>query len=404
MADDPGYRLLDGAFYAGDPYPAYAWLRRNAPVYWDAEGEIWALTRHADVMAASKDTATFSSAIHGSRPDAPPLPSMINSDNPLHNRKRALVSRGFTPRRVAAHEAWIRGIVRDLLDAVSPLGGCDFVESIAAPLPMIVIGEMLGVEPGDRRTLQRWADAMIETTRADPPADVAERAAQCFGEYADYNRRVVADRRANPRDDLISALVHAEIDGRRLSDEELVHESLLLLVGGNETTRNVLSGGTVALSEHPEQRARLAADPSEIPLAVEECLRWVTPISNMNRTATRDVTLRGERIRKGDKVLLLYAAANRDEAVFEAPERFDVARSPNEHVAFGGFGAHFCLGASLARLELRVAFEEILRRLPDLRVAEGAYVPITPSNFIRGIRRLPVVFEARPAGGAGGSA
>jgi cytochrome P450 family 142 subfamily A polypeptide 1 len=190
-------------------------------------------------------------------------------------------------------------------------------------------------------------------------------------------------------------LVHAEIDSQRLDDDALVNESLLILVGGDETTRHVISEGMEALIRHPDQRKRLLDDPGKIPVAVEEMLRWVTPIKNMNRTATRDTTLGGEKIREGDKLLLLYPSANRDERVFADPDVFDVERSPNDHVAFGGYGTHFCLGASLARLELRVMFEELLRRLPDLELESEAKLPLRPNNFVTGIERMPVVFAPR---------
>jgi cytochrome P450 family 142 subfamily A polypeptide 1 len=319
---------------------------------------------------------------------------MINLDDPLHRRRRALVSRGFTPRRVAAHERKIRELARALLDAVAPKGRCDFVKEVAAPLPMALIGDLLGVEPEDRLRLQRWSDELIAATSISASPEVAARAGQAFAEYAAYNRAVVADRRARPRDDLMSALVRAEIEGERLSDEDLLQEGLLILVGGNETTRHVLSGGCEALIRHPDQRRKLLADRSRIPAAVEEMLRWVTPIQNMNRTAVRDTELRGRRIRAGDKLLLLYPSANRDERVFERPFAFDVEREPNPHLAFG-FGAHFCLGASLARLELRVLFEELLERIPDMELVSDAPLRAAPSNFIRGIPSMPVEFSPR---------
>ena len=216
-----------------------------------------------------------------------------------------------------------------------------------------------------------------------------------FAEYAEYNRRVVADRRAHPRDDLMSILVHAEIDGERLGDEDLLQESLLILVGGDETTRHVITGGMEQLIRHPDQRRKLLDEPRRIPVGVEEMLRWVTPIKNMARTATRDVELRGETIRAGEKILLLYASANRDEGVFEDPFRFDVERQPNPHIAFGGYGAHFCLGASLARLELRVMFEELLPRIPDMELANPESHRLRPSNFIVGLESMPVTYTPR---------
>jgi cytochrome P450 family 142 subfamily A polypeptide 1 len=233
---------------------------------------------------------------------------------------------------------------------------------------------------------------MICGLSASAAPELLQRASDAFFEYADYHRRVVADRRSRPRDDLVSVVVHAEIDGQRLNDEDILQETLLILVGGDETTRHVLSGGMEQLIRHPDVRQALASDPGRIPLAVEEMLRWVTPIQNMNRTATRAVTLRGERIREGDKLLLLYASANRDPRQFRDPDVFDPSRMPNEHVAFG-FGAHYCLGASLARLELRVFFEEVLRGLPDLELTSDEPLPRRPSNFIVGIETMPVVWQ-----------
>jgi cytochrome P450 family 142 subfamily A polypeptide 1 len=244
----------------------------------------------------------------------------------------------------------------------------------------------------DWDTLLQWSEDMLLATNANASEEVRMGAVKAGAAYAHYAMEVIAERRKRPRDDLMGVLVAAEIDGERLSDEELIQESLLILVGGDETTRHVISGGMKALIEHPEQRQKLIDDPSRIPTAVEEMLRWVTPIKNMNRTATRDVELRGEKIREGDKVLMLYESGNRDERAFESPECFDVERSPNDHVAFGGYGTHFCLGAPLARLELRVMFEELLRRLPDAELSGGT--PLRPSNFIVGIDEMPVVFSA----------
>jgi cytochrome P450 family 142 subfamily A polypeptide 1 len=394
-AQNPEIRLLDGAFYLGRPLEHYAWLRRHAPVYWDESAGLWAVSRHEDVMSVSKNPELFCSRM-SSRPDAPPIPSMINLDDPQHRRRRNLVNKGFTPRRVDDHEPKIRAICRDLIAAVAAKGRCEFVRELAAPLPMIVIGDLLGVAPEDRGKLLRWSDDLIAGTDAAAPAEVKLRMMTAATEYIQYAQRVIADRRAKaPQDDLMSVLVHAEIDGERLSDEDLIQESLLILVGGDETTRHVISGGMLALMRHASARRALVADPSAIPAAVEEMLRWVTPIKNMNRTATRDTELRGEKIRAGEKVLLLYEAANRDESVFAEPDRFDVARAPNDHVAFGGYGAHFCLGASLARLELRVMFEELLAALPDLELDGSAEPRLRPSNFIVGIEHMPVVFTPR---------
>lgn len=392
---NPEIRLLDGQFYVDRPHDHYRWMRRHAPVYWDDGGKVWGVALHEDVMAVSKDPDVFCSRM-SSRPDSPPIPSMINLDDPQHKRRRGLVNKGFTPRRVEDHEAKIREICRGLIAKVAPRGECEFVREIAAPLPMIIIGDLLGVAPEDRDMLLRWSDELIAATNGTATPEVMMRAAQSAGEYVQYALRVIADRRAKPpQDDLMSVLVHAEIDGEKLGDDELVQESLLILVGGDETTRHVITGGMQALIQNPAERAKLAADPGLIPTAVEELLRWVTPISNMNRTATCDAELRGRKIRAGDKLLLLYGSANRDERVFTDPDRLDVARDPNDHVAFGGYGSHFCLGASLARLELRVMFEELLARLPDMEIASDAPLPLRPSNFIVGIEHMPVRFTPR---------
>jgi len=393
--ENPAIRLLDGFFYVGEPLVHFRWMREHAPVYWDESCRLWGISLHEDVMKVSKTPELFCSRM-SSRPDSPPLPSMINMDDPEHKLRRALVNKGFTKRRVEDHEAKVRGIVAELIDAVCEKGRCDFVREIAAPLPMIVIGDLLGVAPEDRDRLLRWSEEMLGAATATASPELAARAARAGLEYAQYALKVIADRRAKPPgDDLMSVLVHAEIDGQKLDDEALVHESLLILVGGDETTRHVITEGMEALIRHPTQRGRLVRDPSKIPIAVEEMLRWVSPIKNMNRTATRDTVLRGQKIREGDKLLLLYPSANRDERVFEEPDVFDVKRTPNDHVAFGGYGSHFCLGASLARLELRVMFEELLRRLPDLELESEAPLPLRPNNFIAGVESMPVVFAPR---------
>jgi len=387
----PAVALTDGAFYANDPHPHFDWLREHAPLYWDEAGQVWGVTRYADVLALSKDPQTFCSG-GGIRPDQPPMPYMVDLDDPAHKQRRGLVSRGFTPRRVQEHEPRIREISAGLIEAAQARGRFDFVTDVAAWLPLIVIGDMLGVDPDDHARLLAWSEAMIMGNGATTAEQLLQ-AAAAFDEYIDYQRQVIADRRAHPREDLVSILVHAEIDGARLNDDELLMESLLILIGGDETTRHVLSGGMYELLRHPDQLRALARDPSGIPVSVEEMLRWVSPIQNMARSATRDVELHGQRIDAGQKVLLLYPAANRDAGVFRDPHRFDSKRAPNDHLAFG-IGAHFCLGANLARLELRVFFEELLRRTPDLTLASTDPPPRRPSNFICGIEHLPVEWRA----------
>jgi cholest-4-en-3-one 26-monooxygenase len=384
-------RLADGAFYAADPHPHFRWMREHAPVYWDAHGGVWGISRHADVLAVSKDPETFQSR-GGVRPDAPALPYMIDMDDPDHRKRRSLVSAGFTPRRVLQREPAIRGVAVDLIERAKERGRFDFVRDVAAWLPLIVVGDMLGIDAADHERLLDWSDALVGGTGATTLAAM-QRASDAFDAYLAYQRRVIADRRRHPREDLVSVLVHAEVDGQRMSDDELLMETLLILIGGDETTRHVLSAGVYELLQAPAQMWALARDPSGIPTAVEEMLRWASPIQNMGRTAARDVELHGQRIRAGEKLLLLYPSANRDVEVFADPFRFDVARTPNEHLAFG-IGAHFCLGANLARLELRVFLEELVHRMPELALASDDPPPRRVSNFISGIESLPVAWRS----------
>jgi cytochrome P450 family 142 subfamily A polypeptide 1 len=288
-------------------------------------------------------------------------------------------------------------VVDGLVDAVCEDGECDFVTDIAAWLPLVMIGDALGVAPEDHPTLLQWSDDLMRGQgAADETLVLAMMAA--FEGYTSYIDGVIEDREACPRDDLMSVLVHAEVDGDKLDKDEVVHESLLILIGGDETTRHVISGGLYQLLADRPQWERLRADRSGVPAAVEESLRWVTPIKNMARTATRDVELRGKQIREGDTLLLLYPSANRDEDQFPDPFRFDATRSPNEHVAFG-FGPHFCLGAALARLELEVAFNTLLDRLPDVHLIDPEEPPHRPANFISGYESMRVGFApTKPLG------
>ena len=398
---DLGIDLMSGEFFGREPHDAYSWMRANAPVYYDEANDLWAAASYAAVKQASVDTESFSNA-GGIRPKYPPLPMMIDFDAPEHVRRRRLVSEGFTPRRVRAMEHKLRLVCDAIIDTVCERGSCDFVKDIATPLPIVMIGDMLGVAPKDRDDLLRWSDDMLKGQGSPEPAAL-ERAMEAFVSYTSYINPVLADRRASgTTDDLVGVLCQAEIDGDTLDDDSLVHETLLILIGGDETTRHVISGGVEELLAHSDQMARLAGDPEGLmPSAVEEMLRWVSPIKNMARTATGDVELAGARIAKGQELLLLYASANRDEAVFENPELFDITRNPNPHMAFG-FGAHFCLGNQLARLELRVMVERALARMPDLRLAvDRAALRRRPANFISGIEEMPVEFTPTAPVGVG---
>jgi cholest-4-en-3-one 26-monooxygenase len=329
----------------------------------------------------------FSSA-GGIRPDSGPVPMMIEMDDPAHARRRKLVDTGFTPKQVRALAPAITQIVDRLLDRVEGRQSFDLITDVAVWIPLIVIGDAMGMDERDHPKLLEWSDDLMRGLGASDPSLVTKMTA-AFDGWQTFIREVIVDRRKNPRDDIINALVHAEVDGSQLDDDELVYETLLILIGGDETTRHVMSGGAFQLLTHRDQWDRLRTDRTLLGSAVEEMLRWVSPIKNMARTATQDVTFHGVDIAKGDTLLLLYPSANRDEEHFADPFRFDIARSPNDHIAFGA-GPHFCLGASLARLELRVFFDRLLDRLPGLSLADATEPPHRPANFISGYEKLPV--------------
>lgn len=385
----PDIAIADGDFWGRNPQAELAWLRANDPVHWDEAGNVWGVTTYDDVRAVSKQPEVFSNA-GGIRPDTPAIPMMIDMDDPDHWRRRKLVNKGFTPQRVRAQEGRIVEVVDRLIDQVCERGECDFVTDIAAWLPLVMIGDALGVAEADHPALLQWSDDLMRGQgQTDEQLVLAMIAA--FEGYTSYISGVIDDRRGCPRDDLMSILVHAELDGDRLADDEVLHESLLILIGGDETTRHVITGGLFQLLADRQQWERLVADRSLVAGAIEESLRWVSPIKNMARTATRDVELGGKHIEAGQKLLLLYPSANRDERQFDDPMRFDLTRTPNDHVAFG-FGTHFCLGASLARLELKVAFERLADRLPDLALATDIEPSYRPANFVSGYESMPVTF------------
>lgn len=382
----PDIRLLDPAFYA-DFDELTTWMRAEAPLYWDDETGIWGAASHELVSMMSREWRTFCSG-QGSRPESS-VPSMINFDAPEHTKRRRLVGHGFTPRLVADHEPYLRKKVTELIDAVIDRGSCDVVADIATPLPMYMIGELMDLPESDHDTLLHWSD-LFATGGDQIQAEVIEAVVQ----WNEYIMDKVTERRNSNREDLVSLIVNAEWEGDRLSDVDVMFETMLVLVGGDETTRHVISGGVAALLQNPDQLAKLRDDPALLPSAIEEMLRWATPVRNMNRTATRDIDVNGLTIRENDRVLLLYPSANRDEKVFHDPFRFDITRDPNDHVAFGAYGRHHCLGAPLARLELRILFEELLSRLDDLQLATD-HIEWRTGNFVLGPNSVPITFRAR---------
>jgi len=391
-------------YVKGVPHEMFEVLRREAPVFWHDEEDgrgFWAVTRYEDVVAVNRDNELYSSsrgsALIMDQPEdmlAQQRLMMLNMDPPMHTRYRLLVNKGFTPRTVGRLEERIRELTNEIVDKVSEKGSCDFVVDIAAELPLQVIAEVMGVPMEDRHKVFDWSNRMIGAE--DPEYAVAPEAAmEASMELYAYANRLAAEKRANPSDDIISVLLQAEVDSERLSELEFDLFFLLLSVAGNETTRNLIAHGMLALIEHPDQRDKLLRDPSLLAGAVEEMLRFGTPVMHFRRTASRPTEIAGQSIAEGDKVVIWYISANRDETVFPDPHRFDVERSPNEHVAFGGGGPHFCLGANLARLEIRAMFEEVLRRLPDMELAGPA--ERLRSNFINGIKHMPVTFTPAPA-------
>ena len=397
-------------FVEGVPHDWFTELRREAPVYWHegdpsfegpqgGAGPFWCVTGYDDVVTVNRDNATFSSSeklVFMWDPDEANLEHqrllMLNMDPPLHTRYRRLINKGFTPRMVSELESTMRKRTLDIVDRVADRGECDFVVDVASELPLQVIADLMGVPQDDRHKLFDWSNQMIGAE--DPEYGITEEITQdaSMQLYA-FANTLAAQRRADPKDDLISVLTQSEVDGEMLSEIELDLFFLLLTVAGNETTRNLISHGMVALLEHPEELEKVRANRALLPGAVEEMLRWASPVMHFRRTATRDVELSGQKIKAGDKVVIWYISANRDEKAFKDPFTFDVERSPNEHVAFGGGGPHFCLGANLARMEIQVMFDVVLDRLDDIEMT--APPARLRSNFINGLKHVPLTFTAK---------
>jgi cytochrome P450 len=389
---------------------AFLNLREHLPVSFHAEQDFpglpvgpgfWAITRYEDVRMVSRDAATYISSKGTNIPDFPPFllnffGSMINMDDPRHNAMRRLVSSAFTPRRVEAFNRAVDAKAKQVVDRLCDLGGaCDFVEQVAAPLPLEIICELMGVEP-------RHVPRVLELTNVvlsggDPELaagiDVILRAA---AELSEIGREAAKDRMKKPRDDVVSSLVNGDVDGQRLSPGEFASFFILLTAAGNETTRTAISHGMKAFSDFPEQRALLMSDLERyLPSAVEEIVRWSSPVISFRRTTTRAVVISGQPIKAGEKVVMFYNSANRDARAFSEPFAFDITRTPNEHLGFGGGGTHFCLGAGLARREISALFRELLTRVPDLHIT-GAPA-ILQSGFVHGVKRMRCEYSASRA-------
>lgn len=390
---------------------AFATLRAECPVHWDVEYAMegspipagpgyWSLTRHADILEASRNPRLYSSARGATSIADLPVEfgeffgGLINMDDPRHGRLRRIVSRGFTPRALGRLEESVERRADAIIDRVIERGECDFVQDIAAPLPLEIICDMLGIPESQTEMVFRNTNVILglgDPEMVADPTQIVPAAMAAGAELAGLMNEMAEARRRHPGEDLTSQLLNADLADGALEGGELASFFILLVVAGNETTRNAISHGMKALCDHPDQRARWAADFDGIaPRAVEEIVRWASPVIFMRRTCTQDVVLGGQAMQAGDKIVLWYNSGNRDEAVFEQPHRFDVARSPNEHVGFGGPGPHFCLGANLARREIRVMFDRILKRLPDLEITSAP--DLLASNFIHGIKRMACAF------------
>ncbi len=398
----PAINVLDPQFYV-DPWDAYRWMRENAPVYWDPVQKIWAISRHEDILAVERNPGLYTSS-KGSRPltDQSADQSMINLDDPVHHEQRSMVSRRFTPSGVPRFVDPVQAKVTEILDAVTPLGECEAVEAIASRLPAMMIADVLGYPSEMWPEVRRWSEETMylagQTSPAGAPQPYYPQMQAVVGDFAAATMEIVAARRVEPRDDLISIWANAE----GWDIPKILAETLLVLDGGAETTRTLIGATIRELALRPDQRQLLLDRPELLDdTAVEEFLRWVSPVVNMRRTATADHELHGQQIRAGDELLLLYASANRDPRVFDDPDRFDVTRSPNRHVAFG-FGPHFCMGTQLARMEIRTLFREMLRRMPDWTLVDPDEPQIVPATFARAYDKVRIRFTPSPALGTQG--
>ncbi|MDJ0850035.1 MAG: cytochrome P450 [Myxococcota bacterium] len=411
---DPNISYLESASWDEGPMrERMRWLRDHAPLYWSELDQLWVVSRFADVEYVSKHQEIFTSG-QGVRAGLDVKIGLIDEEEPRHGQLRKMINRGFTPRMVNLLAIRFRELTTRAIDAVADKGECDFVKSISVPLPLWIIASMMGIREQDYERFRQWSDAMIHAEgNQDDPAIVAA-AAKAYVEYATYVTGVIQDRRENPQEDLVSILANAKDEGlleeydedhskyevagadMSFANDELIKLLVILLVAGNETTRNAISGGMQLLIENPDERQRLLANPGLLNSACEEMIRLTSPVHSFSRTVLQDTELHGQRIEAGQKVLMLYPSANRDERVFADADTFRVDRNPS-HLGFG-IGSHFCLGANLARMEMRVCFEELLRRLPDMEYADGGPV-IVPSALVRNCQEMKVRYtpESRAA-------
>jgi cytochrome P450 len=392
--------------FRADPYPTWAALRAEDPVHVIDAMSTCVVTRYDDVVHVLKNPSLFSSSAIGMNVRGRETRTVINTDPPLHTDLRGLVNRAFTPRMVADMEPRIREITAGLLDAIAATGETDIVRDLAVPLPVTVIAELLGVDPALREDFKRWStavvnqDAVRQTAEAGGSADAVHDNERAMEDFTSYFEGVIEERRRRPGgNDLISAIVRAEDSDLQLTPDDLLAFTALLLIAGNETTTNLIGNAIVALLTHPDEMAKLQSDPALLPNMIEEALRWDSPVQFLFRTATADTEIAGTKIRQGLGVIPVYASANRDDARFPDAARFDVTRNTQGHLAFG-YGVHFCLGAPLARLEAKVALEQALLRLPQMRRIDDAPLERVNSLFLRGLTSLPLVFDptAVPAG------
>jgi cholest-4-en-3-one 26-monooxygenase len=394
-------------FVRGVPHDQFDAIRSEQPVYFHTETEgsgFWCITRYDHLYTVSHEWPVFSSewgiTLHEAMTEEQLQQQrmmMLMMDPPNHTKLRRIVNKGFTPRMISGLTDEVRAITTRIVDDIAERGACDFVVDVAAELPLQVIAEMMGVPSEDRHKVFEWSNRMIGSE--DPEYVVSEDDyMEAATEMFMYANDLAAKKRADPGDDIISVLLQSEVEGERLGDMEFDLFFQLLAVAGNETTRNLISHGMLALIEHPDQRALLVEDRDRMPMAVEEMLRYASPVMYMRRTARTAFELDGQQVGEGDKVALWYIAANHDPDVFVDPHRFDITRHPNEHEAFGGGGPHFCLGSHLAKLEIRAMFEELMARIPDMELAGP--VERLRSNFINGIKHMPVQFAATPRAAA----